>query len=366
LIPHTLPDYVERGGRQVWRPPFTARGAELYGFVLGADQSAIDALVQRDLVAPAGGILDYRCAHPNVIVTFAEISQLGSGNSTDKLRGYIAEREVAIWCLIADLTVKDRLLWYIPYVFTDSGQTVASGREVYGYPKQAGTFDAAFLAALEKGGSPASVEALAIDPYGPAQSAQLRPMISASRVHGGGGLGVAAVAGSWGGEVENWFPGGMDVDMTLPSGPPVPGSASIQPATAPPPPGPPPVPPWITGVFNTLQGKSLSHGGGSLITDMVANPMVAFLKQFRDATCPTKACYQAVIEAPIALDASGASYEALDPTAFAVTIADYASEPMASDLGLPAGADLQPDRVFHAAFNFDIELGLEVWRAPTS
>ena len=29
-----LPDYVFRGGEQVWRPPFSARQVELYGFVM--------------------------------------------------------------------------------------------------------------------------------------------------------------------------------------------------------------------------------------------------------------------------------------------------------------------------------------------
>lgn len=367
MIPQTLPEYVERGGRQVWRPPYTARGANLYGFVLTADQSAIDELVQRDLVAPAGGILDYRCAHPNVIVSFAEIHALGSGDPVDKLRGVLPEREVAIWCLISDVNVADRLLWYIPYVFTDSGQTVASGREVYGYPKQAGVFSDPFVSALQTGGATAGVQALAIDPYGPTSVATMRPMISASRVAGLSATptGIAAAPDPVG-ELLNWFPGAVQVDTTLPSGPPVPGSAAIKSVGAPPPPGPPPVPPWITGIFNTLQGKSLSLDSDSLIAALIASPSVAFLKQFRDVSCPTKACYQAVIEAPFSLDMTSAKYEALDPTQFAVQIEDYASQPMASDLGLAADVELRPDRAFHASFSFDIELGLEVWRAPTS
>lgn len=379
VIPQTLPEYVERGGRQVWRPPYTARGVNLYGFVLEADQSAIDTLVRDDLVAPTGGILDYRCAHPNVIVSFAEIARLSSGNSVDQLRGFMTEREVAVWCLIADVTVEDRLLWYIPYVFTDSGQTAISGREVYGYPKQVGVFDDPFVEGLTTGGATVGVSALAIDPYGPNSQARLQPMISASAASGAGttymlgggatgagGVGGAGPDGDPAGEVQNWFPGAVQVDTTLPAGPTVPGSASIQPSIAPPPPGPAAVPPWVTSIFNTLQGRLLSPNSDTLIIDLVANPMAAFLKQFRDATCPTKACYQAVIEAPISVDFAGARYEVLDPTGFGVTIHDYASQPIASDLGVAAGVELRPDRAFHASFNFDIELGLEVWRAPTS
>src|SRR5262245_28670626 len=198
-------------------------------------------LVRGDLVAPTGGILDYRCAHPNVIVSFAKIARLSSGNSVDQRRGYMTEREVAIWCLIADVTVQDRLLWYLPYVFTDSGQTAISGREVYGYPKQVGVFDDPFVEGLATGGATVGVSALAINPYGPDSQARLQPMISASAASGagttymlGGGPGGAGGAGGSGGaggagggggggdpagEVQNWFPGAVQVDPTLPAGP---------------------------------------------------------------------------------------------------------------------------------------------------
>ena len=77
------------------------------------------------------------------------IGRLASGDPHDELRGYLREREVSVWCLVADVAETgptSRLLWYLPYVFTDSGQTVATGREVYGYPKQVGTFDADYPA----------------------------------------------------------------------------------------------------------------------------------------------------------------------------------------------------------------------------
>jgi hypothetical protein len=345
----------------VWRPPYTARQAKLYGFVLRADPSAIDALLRRDLVTPAGGVLDYRCAHENVIVSFAEIDRLGSGDSVDKLRGYLPELEVAIWCLVADLSATGRLLWHIPYVFTDSGQTVASGREVFGYPKQIGSFNAGFLDQLDNGGT-ASVDALAIDPYGPNQPAMRKPMIAAERL---GAPAQQPAAASWIAELESWFPGGFDVTPNLATGPSPSGSATIQPSGAPPPPPPAAVPPWITGVLNSLQGKSLTGSPDDLAKDLIGNPNLVFLKQFRDATCPTKACFQSIIEAPIALDLTGAGYEALDPAQFRVTINEYESQPMASDLGIAAGARLVPSRVFKATFGFDVLLGLEVWRAPT-
>ena len=71
-----------------------------------------------------------------------------------------------------------------------------------------------------------------------------------------------------------------------------------------------------------------------LIVEMIENPTLVFLKQFRDVSCPTKACYQAIVEAPLAIHLSTASYEALDEQAFTLTVADWDSHPIASELGL--------------------------------
>ena len=101
-----------------------------------------------------------------------------------------------------------------------------------------------------------------------------------------------------------------------------------------------------------------------LILDMVANPTLVFLKQFRDASCPTKACYQALVEAPLAVHPPGATYEELERELFEITVADWASHPIATELGI-APANQQPQLAFRASFGFDIKLGLEVWRAPT-
>ena len=98
---------------------------------------------------------------------------------------------------------------------------------------------------------------------------------------------------------------------------------------------------------------------------MVLNPTLVFLKQFRDATCPTKACYQAVVEAPLAVEPVGARFRALDPGDFTITIEDWASHPLAYDFGIPAKTPLTPEYAFRAEFGFDIMLGEEVWRAST-
>jgi hypothetical protein len=369
LIPHHLPEYVELGGRQVWRPPYTARNAEVFGFVIKADRNALDGLLTKALVEPAGGAVDYRCAHDHIVVTFTRIERLASGDPPDSDGGYLPEKEVAVWCLAADALAGNRLVWYIPYVFTDSGQTVATGREVYGYPKQIGYFEEEYPNNLLHGGD-TTVEGLGIDFFGQDTESIRRPMISAVRHPGQPGEPEDAVVGGTdydGFEFDAEFTtvfGELQVSAGLAFGPTPEPSLVITPADAPPPPRDPPAPPWSRRLLHAIHGRG---GTVELIVDMVKNPTLVFLKQFRDVSCPTKASYQAVVEAPLAIRVGSAipPYQILRPERFSIGFADWASHPIASDLGVAAWAGLTPERAFRAQFDFDIMLGTEVWRAST-
>jgi hypothetical protein len=368
VIPENLPDYVERGGRQVWRPPYTARKATLLGLVLGADRAAIDALLHRDLVEPADGAVDYRCAHDSIAVVFAAIERLASGDPRDELRGYVSEFEVSVWCLAADVSAGSRLVWYLPYVFVDSGQASASGREVYGYPKQMGIFAADFKQAVERDGT-TTVEALAIKQYAPDAAAVPEKMIAVKQKPGGAQV-VRSGADAFRTKLLSVFADRdpVDVDEALPFGPGPQPTGAITPIDSPPPPpaAPPAVPAWAASrVLDTLVGRGLIAAPDQLIGEMATNPTLVFLKQFRDAACPTKACYQAVVEAPLSVNPLTASYHELDEDLFEVTLADCESHPIATELGVLGGTAPSPQVAFRATLDFDIELGLEVWRAPT-
>lgn len=365
MIPHTLPDYVERGGRQVWRPPYAARRARIFGFVLSAPAASIDALLHRDLIEPAGGAVDYRCAHESVVVTFSRIEELASAEKPDSERGWLPELEVAVWCLAGDAIAGGRLVWYVPYVFTDSGQTVATGREVYGYPKQIGYFDQGFAGALDAGGSTA-VEALAIDPFGPATSATRRRMVAAERAAGTQGKGQLAIGQAGFDHLTGFLASGVELSTKIPFGPKPAQSATITPAGSPPPGMKKSGGPWSFGrILSALEGRGLTGDPEELVLSMVANPTLVFLKQFRDVTCPTKACYQSVIEAPMAVEPVGAGYESLDPKMFGVSLYDWDSHPIAGDLGIAPAKPIQPSLAFRAELDFEVMLGDEVWRAPT-
>jgi hypothetical protein len=356
------PDYVERGGQEVWRPPYTARGANLWGFVVKASAAAVDELLQRDFVGPSRGAVNYRCVHDNVIVAFADIAELASGDPVDSKRGHLREREVSVWCIAADPRARGQLVWYLPYVFADNGLAVASGREVYGYPKQAGRFEAKYPAQLVDGGT-ATVRALAMRGYGAGNAAESLPMISVKR-RPGGRAGTTQTVSHIVDEIATWFAGGFATAGPRAAGPGPRQSARILPLGAPLPAPETPAPPWVKGLLTEIEPTLAALEPLELIVEMAANPTLAFLKQFRDASCATKACYQAVIESRVSM-LPGAKLDLLDESRFELTLEDWSSHPLATELlGASGRTKLSPLRAFHAEFGFDVQLGDEIWRAP--
>lgn len=356
-----LPDYVERPSEQVWRPPASATDVDLYGFVIPADSTAIDAMLARDLNLASGNAVDYRSANPNVIVTFGSIGHEASADPIDSRRGFIGESEVSVWCLVADMNASGRLLWYLPYIFTDSQQTVSTGREIFGYPKQLGYFDPGYPDKLGAAGGTTIVRGMAIDPFALTSAAMRREMLSVTRRPGSAVLmGSPSLSGALGSIV----PGGISINLDIPSGPGPTESATIAGSGSAPPAAAQSPTPWIKGLVNAFKQPSLLLDSQSLILDMVKNTTLVFLKQFRDVTCPTKACYQAVVEATITFHLI-ASYRQLDPSAFALTVQSWASDPIAAELGIAPATPIVPDSAFQAKLGFEIGLGLEVWRAPT-
>ncbi len=354
-----LPTYVRRGGDIVWEPPFVCNDVHVHGFLFEVEHQRIDRMLQRDLVVPSHGAVDRRAAFPYVVVACATMGSASSALEPDSERGYITEKEVGFWCLTADAHAEGRLSWYLPYIFVDTAMTVAGGREVYGYPKQLGTFPKDFRERLAEGRK-AKVSTLAIAEYGPC--AELKPMDifkvetveDCARPHSdGSGRGF-----------RDLFRGKISVDPSVPSGP-APGAAAVITAADDPPPPHSGPPPWYSRVLDDAHGVFHMLEEEVLIADMALNPTLVFLKQFRDIASSTKACYQAVVEARFLVDPSGASFRTLPASNYRITIADPDSSPIARDFGLKADTPLTPDAAFSGTFSFLGRYGSEIWRART-
>jgi len=233
---------------------------------------------------------------------------------------------------------------------------VETGREVYGYAKQIGAFEDDFPTRLAGGGA-TTISALAVDPYSRHQQADVLPMISVDTLaavpSGGQGNDLAAFL--------SLFSGAVAIS-DMPSGPAPEPSLAMTPSGAPPPASAAGSPPWVRRILDRIGDRAPFLEEAILLEQMVANPTLVFLKQIRDIACANKACFQAVTEAPVSVWPG--SYEELHRDNFTVTVEDWASHPMATELGLPARTPIQPQRAFRAGLNFQSELGYDVWRAP--
>ena len=138
------PRFINRGGMQEYPQPDEVKNYQLYGFIVEGSLSSLQNLCDKYLNNPTQGKTNYKPVTNLVIVTFGKSSELRSIPLKD--RGSFQETEVAIWVLtmvgkqIGPFFLVDRLAWFIPYIFVDNSYVMATGREVFGYPKQLGWF----------------------------------------------------------------------------------------------------------------------------------------------------------------------------------------------------------------------------------
>jgi hypothetical protein len=293
-----LPSYIERGGDIVIRQPLELRGVTIHSFVLAADRDRLAALADRLLNAPAQGAVEYVPAAPVVALVCADVTRGQAREAPDRSKGWMSERDVAFWVPLwagkrrGSIFVPERLVFFLPYVFVDNAAATTTGREVFGFPKESGV-----LAFPEPPGAPGpfSVDALVIRRYAPDTRAEIARIVEVAptetRV-------PAAAHGAWT-DVEEGARALMGRLRELIT------KDAVVPA-----------------VETLLHAMTEGHGPGARLV---------FLKQFRDVEDPSRACYQAVVEAPATVDALRGGGLLPEHT---VRIAHADSHPIVADLGL--------------------------------
>lgn len=323
--------YIERGAQQVFRQPLTLQNADMRCFVLDADMAALEKLCDRYLNAvETKEPLKFVPLTAKVLLAFADIKKATSLDARDAQFGWLPEIDVAFWIPVAILSKHEGdwqlsdIAWFLPYVFVDNAWAVATGREIYGFPKEMGTF------AIPKESipnDPFQVSALVLDHFDPATEARNALLFEVTR-----------------------------------NGPPAPDQ----------------VPTWedvddlageiIRSVFGLGDVLSLMWREGVEIRDFGVNiydhlrktqvPMV-FLKQFRDAADPTVACYQKLIYATADLDPHSVHNAGPLWGDYTLRINDFSSHPIARDVGLNDGLN-NIEEAFHLCFSFVMNAGREL------
>ncbi|MDZ7591786.1 MAG: hypothetical protein U5L05_14150 [Rubrivivax sp.] len=150
----TQPDYIDpagdarEGSLPVW-PPFQFTGVTARVFPLKANMARLaafcDAYVNMDIPPE---IVHYRPALPYVYLMVLDYGSMSSASMHAQNVGWVAQHEVAFTVPLerwrkenGKLVFKD---WACvsPFIFVDDEMSLTTGREVYGWPKVAGTVDA--------------------------------------------------------------------------------------------------------------------------------------------------------------------------------------------------------------------------------
>lgn len=315
---HHKPFYVDRGGEQVYRPPFNAENVDFFGFVLNADRHKMQhSICDLCLNNPSGGTEDFVIAMPYAMAVFNNMTGLASIDPPFNERGVFPEKEFALWTLVLDRK-RERLFWFQPYIFVDNAYALSMGREIYGFPKELGFFD---MPSTHEDPARFAMETIVVDKFRIGAMAERKTLVEVKRT--GDGLGglhpvddIETLAEAIGHALLK--AGGMGEDLKL---------------------------------------------LGEELDDLWhLNVMMAFLKQFRAAGEPTKADFQSITT----LDCRMTQFHGghLYTAPYAVDFGDFDSHPIRSDLGLAAGP-LIPLVSFWARFNFWIGPGKTLWAAGT-
>jgi hypothetical protein len=341
------PEYVERGGEIAYRLPFRSSGARIHFLLVQGDEECLRRHLDRGFNRPSGGTVSLRPAGPWVLLNFIMVKRLTSGEP-DRALGGVGEMEASIWVPAFHAGKGDRLVWTVPYMFVDSGQALASGREVYGYPKQLGSIEIHELG----DGTPDKLRlrTLALKKHARDELAREHRVLKVRRVgphHPGRrathpDLGRVAnrlrAMSPEPGEVVRFVEQVLDADgAASPGSRPRPAAAAVQDRAD------------LAEVVLRLYGDLFD-----------CRLTMLLLKQFRSATDPQRACYQAILEVPHRV----AEFEdwTLHGDAFDVTFDALASQHMQEELGVSSGTQRAAMAV-SLDFDFEVLPARVLWQA---
>lgn len=141
------PEFVQYGSLMVPPAPFDSVGATVTGFVARADGDKLDALCKRVFTDPSGGRVDIRAIGDRVMLTWGSIEQVSCMTDPYKGVGGVKEPQVCVWVPVAYVQtdaggkpVAERFAVFVPYIWVDNAMSLATGRELFGYPKAWGWF----------------------------------------------------------------------------------------------------------------------------------------------------------------------------------------------------------------------------------
>ncbi len=285
------PDYLEAGSDlPVPRGPYLQKDAQLAAFLFPADLTALTALCNQTLNRVPNSPFEYVPLMSNLLVVYADML-VSSLEERDAQIGLIPETEVGFWLWTlakqrtATGTIPHHLAWFIPYLFVDESDALVTGREVYGFNKQAATFSKAQDIQIPQ----FSADVLGFRHFASEAVAQKERLLDVS----------SPTAQKSQGQWNDWEMAKSNLAGTL-----------------------------VPQIRNDL-GEGIP---AFVAQALLQNIRLVFLKQFRHVTDTRKACYQSIVETTLQLKTFQGGGFFSQP--HAMSLHPLESHPLAQTLGM--------------------------------
>ena len=302
-----MADYARRGGLDVQPPPFVCNFIDARLFGMAAQHGALQALCDRTFNIPSGGQVRYAPFLNAVVLTFQRMNRLYSNSPHANAPVALTYTEACFWVMVQDQAHDNapaELL--VPYIFLEDPLAVATGREIYGFPKEQAVLE------IPSQGSPGFVECLTA-----ATLANQAPTTVRGRLLTCGYLGIVP------------FPDSMLLE---------------------------PPPPDIFKTTANLDGViDVAHSLAAFVQLILGMRLpFVFLREIRALGGGPGCDLQQIVSANAALfDIGVPSFDGR----FRLQIGRWASHPVAQDLGLAVSQADNGLDVLGASINFGFELG---------
>jgi hypothetical protein len=141
-----LPEYADDEiGFPVFRAPYFQKDAQLAAFMFSADIAGLSALCDHSLNTVESSPYQYVPLTSSILLVYADM-RVSSLDERDSQVGFIPETEVGFWVLTVAMKktatghIPHHLAWFLPWLLVDESNSIATGREVYGFNKLGGEF----------------------------------------------------------------------------------------------------------------------------------------------------------------------------------------------------------------------------------
>lgn len=314
------PRFVEHGGMTTFPGRIQLDGTTMWAFMLEADRTKLEAFCRKVFDDPSGGAVRVM---PLTSVMMMTIVDIASGRFVDAGRmGWSRERELTFWIPAVRIaerdgrTVATHFDMVMPYLVLDNPVAIASGREIFGYFKQAGVIG--LPGDRGRSGDDISVDLFATRSFGRDSEEVMQRLLTLTPVGSNRGAvlpgirtfedGARALHAHLRARTSTWHPDlGFDIDL----------------------------------LKNVLARRV---------------PQL-FLKQFRDVADGSLACYQAITEAMGEVTRFDAAPQLVE---YEMALAPLDSSPIADDFGFAP-----TQRLVGARFEYDMVIhpGRVLWKA---